>query len=154
MIRSAANAIACRPDEQKRLMVTADACTGTPARRLAMRATFSPCSASGIAQPRITSSISSGVDAGRAPQRFADDGGRHLVGPDRAQGAVRRLADGGAGGGNDYRVVHEKSVEQVAQRVAHLARLPVEQMVGAIDLDQLLRVLQLRVELAHQLAAR
>ena len=40
MMRSAANAIACRPDEQKRLMVTADAVTGMPARRLAMRATF------------------------------------------------------------------------------------------------------------------
>ena len=51
MIRSAANAIDCRPDEQKRLIVTAEALTGTPARRLAMRATFSPCSASGIAQP-------------------------------------------------------------------------------------------------------
>jgi hypothetical protein len=58
MIRSAANAIACRPDEQNRLIVVADALTGMPARRLAMRATFMPCSASGIAHPRITSSIS------------------------------------------------------------------------------------------------
>ena len=48
-----------------------------------------------------------GRDAGRAPQRFADDGGRHLVRPDGAQRAVRRLADGRANGGNDYRVVHE-----------------------------------------------
>src|SRR6476659_2625367 len=60
MIRSAANAIACSPDEQNRLMVTAEAEIGTPARRLDMRATFIPCSASGIAQPRITSSISDG----------------------------------------------------------------------------------------------
>jgi hypothetical protein len=58
--RSAAYAIACRPDEQKRLTVTAEAATGMPARRLAMRATFMPCSASGIAQPRITSSTSDG----------------------------------------------------------------------------------------------
>ena len=43
--------MAWRPDEQKRLTVTAEAVTGTPARRLAMRATFMPCSASGIAQP-------------------------------------------------------------------------------------------------------
>ena len=64
MIRSAAYAIACRPDEQKRLTVTADAVTGMPARRLAMRATFSPCSASGIAQPRITSSTSAGSSPG------------------------------------------------------------------------------------------
>jgi hypothetical protein len=58
MMRSAANAMDWRPDEQKRLTVTADASTGTPARRLAMRATLSPCSPSGIAHPRMTSSIS------------------------------------------------------------------------------------------------
>ena len=52
--------MAWSPDEQKRFTVTADAVTGTPARRLAMRATFSPCSASGIAQPRMTSSMSDG----------------------------------------------------------------------------------------------
>jgi len=57
---SAAEAIACRPDAQKRFMVTADASTGTPARRLAIRATLRPCSASGIAQPTITSSTSAG----------------------------------------------------------------------------------------------
>ena len=64
LMRSAAKAIACRPEEQKRLMVTAALSTGTPARRLAMRATFMPCSASGIAQPRMTSSISAGSSSG------------------------------------------------------------------------------------------
>ena len=58
MMRSAAKAIACNPDEQKRLIVTAEASIGMPALRLAIRATFSPCSASGIAQPMITSSTS------------------------------------------------------------------------------------------------
>ena len=52
--------MACRPDEQNRLTVIADASMGTPARRLAMRATFMPCSASGMAQPRMTSSTSPG----------------------------------------------------------------------------------------------
>jgi hypothetical protein len=56
--------MACSPDEQKRLIVTADALTGTPARRLAMRATLRPCSASGIAQPRMTSSTSDGCTPG------------------------------------------------------------------------------------------
>ena len=46
------------------MTVTADALTGIPARRLAMRATFMPCSASGIAQPMITSSISPGSSPG------------------------------------------------------------------------------------------
>jgi hypothetical protein len=60
IIRSAANAIDCSPDEQNRLIVTAEALTGTPARRLAMRATLRPCSASGMAHPIITSSMSDG----------------------------------------------------------------------------------------------
>ncbi len=51
-------------------MVMAEASTGSPARREAMRATFMPCSASGMAQPRMTSSISLGSSWGtrsRAP---------------------------------------------------------------------------------------
>ena len=39
-------------------MVSAETSTGSPARSEAMRATFIPCSASGMAQPRMTSSIS------------------------------------------------------------------------------------------------
>src|SRR5262249_51023614 len=57
-IRSALSAIACNPEEQNRLIVIADVSTGSPARSAAIRATFIPCSPSGIAQPRITSSIS------------------------------------------------------------------------------------------------
>jgi hypothetical protein len=57
-MRSAARAIDCKPEEQKRLMVIAEVSTGRPARSDAMRATFIPCSPSGMAQPRITSSIS------------------------------------------------------------------------------------------------
>ena len=53
MMRSAAIAIACKPEEQKRLMVSAETSTGSPARSEAMRATFIPCSASGMAQPRM-----------------------------------------------------------------------------------------------------
>ena len=64
LMRSAAKAIAWRPEEQKRLIVTAALSTGMPARKLAMRATFMPCSASGIAQPRMTSSISAGSSPG------------------------------------------------------------------------------------------
>src|SRR6266481_4283252 len=47
-MRSAASAMACRPEEQKRLMVIAEVSTGRPARRAAMRATFMPCSPSGM----------------------------------------------------------------------------------------------------------
>ena len=67
MMRSEARAIACRPEEQNRLMVIAEQVTGSPARSEAMRATLFPCSASGIAQPRITSSISPGSRPGTRP---------------------------------------------------------------------------------------
>src|SRR3989475_8709516 len=64
MMRSEAIAMAWRPEEQKRLMVIAEDSMGRPARRAAMRATFMPCSASGMAQPRMTSSISCGSKPG------------------------------------------------------------------------------------------
>src|SRR5207237_9599567 len=59
-------AIDCKPEEQKRLIVMALVSTGKPARIAAARATFMPCSASGIAQPMITASIS---DAGKRGTR-------------------------------------------------------------------------------------
>ena len=58
-MRSAASATACTPDEQNRLIVMPGTPFGKPARSEAMRATLNPCSASGIAQPTITSSIAS-----------------------------------------------------------------------------------------------
>ena len=63
-IRSAAMAIDCKPEEQNRLIVIAEISTGRPARSAALRATFIPASASGIAQPRMMSSISFGSSPG------------------------------------------------------------------------------------------
>ena len=57
-MRAAASATACRPDEQKRLMVMPGTVLGRPASSTPMRATFMPCSASGMAQPTITSAMS------------------------------------------------------------------------------------------------
>src|SRR5579859_4213717 len=57
-MRSATMAIDCTPDEQKRLTVMAATSSGRPAASAATRATFIPCSASGMAQPRTTSSTS------------------------------------------------------------------------------------------------
>src|ERR1017187_3073025 len=64
MISWAAMAMACRPDEQNRLMVVAAVVTGRPASMAAMRATFCPCAPCGCAQPRITSSTSRGSRCG------------------------------------------------------------------------------------------
>src|SRR5436305_7297143 len=60
MMRSAAKAMACSPDEQKRLIVTAEVSFGSPASHPAWRATFIPCSASGVAQPSTRSSTRDG----------------------------------------------------------------------------------------------
>src|SRR5215831_2431142 len=60
----AACATACRPEAQKRLTVTPAVSIGRPPRSAAMRATFRPCSPSGIAQPRTTSSTSAGDRVG------------------------------------------------------------------------------------------
>src|SRR6266550_8993911 len=67
-MRSLAMAIVCNPEEQKRLIVIALVSTGRPARIAAARATFIPCSASGIAQPMITSSISATLSPGTRPE--------------------------------------------------------------------------------------
>ena len=64
MMRSAAIAMDWRPEEQKRLIVIPGTDWGRPARRLTIRAMLWPCSASGNAQPRITSSISSAASPG------------------------------------------------------------------------------------------
>src|SRR5579863_6485915 len=89
-MRSAAIAMACSPDEQKRLMVMPGTESGRPARKLAMRAMFIPDSASGIAHPRITSSISSGAMAGCFSSR------RRMTMAARSSGRVLRRVPLGA----------------------------------------------------------
>ena len=63
-MRAAASATACRPEAQKRLTVTPATLCGSPASSSPMRATFMPCSASGMAQPAITSSMRAGSSPG------------------------------------------------------------------------------------------
>src|SRR5690349_3817162 len=58
MIRCAATAIVCSPDEQNRLIVMPAVVTGQPARMAICRAMLRPVAPSGLAQPMITSSIS------------------------------------------------------------------------------------------------
>ena len=58
MMRCAASAIVCRPDEQKRFTVMPDTVTGQPARKAIWRAMLAPVAPSGLAQPMMTSSTS------------------------------------------------------------------------------------------------
>src|SRR5229473_2902054 len=81
-MRSAASAMACRPDEQKRLMVMAEVSTGRPARSEAMRATFMPC-----AMPEGEQGMN--------------------VGARGAQRAFVGAADGSANGGDDDGFGHD-----------------------------------------------
>src|SRR3989475_8615471 len=64
--RCAASAMACMPEEQKRLTVMPAVVTGSPARSAAWRAMFWPVAPSGSAQPMTTSSTS----PGSIPARF------------------------------------------------------------------------------------
>ena len=66
MIFIAASATALRPLAQKRFTVMPGTDTGRPASSRPMRATFMPCSPSGIAQPTTTSPMSFRSKAGTA----------------------------------------------------------------------------------------
>src|SRR5260221_14462774 len=153
MMRSAANAIACSPDEQKRLTVTADALTGIPARRLAMRATFRPCSASGIAHPRITSSISPASIPGARLSASA------MAVAARSSGRVPRRTPCGAlpVGVRTAETITASCMtpslsQQIFDRVRDLAGLSIEDMIRAVDGDELLRLGRPRVELPQILS--
>ncbi|MCY1552086.1 hypothetical protein D9M68_884610 [compost metagenome] len=58
MMRCAAIAMVCRPDEQKRLTVMPEVVMGRPARNAIWRAMLAPVAPSGLAQPMMTSSTS------------------------------------------------------------------------------------------------
>ena len=60
MIRCAASAIVCSPEEQKRLTEMPAVVTGQPARSATCRATFMPAAPSKNVAPTMTSSTSAG----------------------------------------------------------------------------------------------
>src|SRR3982750_1385764 len=149
-IRSAAEAIDWSPEEQKRFIVTADALTGMPARRLAMPLKLSPCSASGIAQPRITSSTSAGSRPGTRASASL------ITAAAISSGRVNRSAPFGAlptgvRTAETMKASAMKVPQQILQRLADFGGVPVEEVIGHVDDDQLLRLRQLAVELPHVL---
>src|ERR1700682_2994469 len=119
-------------------MVTAEAVTGMPARRLAIRATFMRCSASGMAQPMITSSISPGSMPGARLNASA------IATAPSSSGRVPRSVPPGAL--PDAVLTAETMTasvieisQQVLDRVGDFRHFPVEQMVGGVDDDELFR---------------
>ncbi len=109
MIRSAAIAMDCKPDEQNRLTVIAETLTGNPARSEAIRARFIPCSASGVAQPMITSSMSSGLTP------FARASASLITSAARSSGRVARSVPFGA-----LPTAVRTELTSTASRMAHL----------------------------------
>src|SRR3954447_9525518 len=135
--------MACNPDEQNRFTVTADAVTGTPALRLAMRATFSPCSPSGIAHPRMTSSMSAASSPGArliASPITVDASSSGLV-PRRVPFGALPTAVRTADTITASFMTCPLSIpvaQQFLDRVRHLAHHAVEQVIGAVDDHQFL----------------
>src|SRR3954462_6793162 len=115
-----------------------------PARRLAIRATFMPCSASGIAQPMITSSTSAASIPGARLSASA------IAEAPSSSGRVPRSVPPGA---LPAAVLTAETItasfiipQQILDRVGDLRDLAVEQMIGGVDDDQFLRLGAARVE--------
>src|SRR5512139_2646963 len=140
--------MAWRPEEQKRLTVTAEASTGTPARRLAMRATLRPCSPSGMAQPITTSSMSAGTTPGArrsasAMTAAASSSGRTTLSvPFGALPTAVRVAETITASCMSGLPV----LEQVDDGITHERGLAVEQVRGVLEHAQLARLGELAVE--------
>src|SRR5919106_3980841 len=99
MMWLAASAMAFRPEEQKRLIVSPATLTGSPARIAATRAMLWPCAPCGWPQPRMTSSTSLASSCGVLPstsvmQCAARSDGRVMLNEPRCDLAsgVRELA--------------------------------------------------------------
>ena len=153
--------MASRLDAQNRLTVTADALTGRPgAQRRDARDVQALLGLRHRAADDDVVHIVGRIDARRARERFANDHRGQFVGPREAQSAGRRLADGGANGGDDDRrrgirfpridLVTSSCTtrlleiaEQIFQRFADFLRLALEQVRGAVDDDEFLRFLEL-----------
>ena len=157
-MRSAAIDTAFRPDEQNRLIVMPATLVGSPASSTPMRATFIPCSSSGIAQPTITSSTRFGVERrhlrrarssarARAACRAASCAA-HRAAPCRRRCASRRRCRRPA-------VVSAMAWPLVAQRLAGGERVrdPRLRLLAAQQLHEL-RPLQLEEPLLVDEAAR
>src|SRR5581483_11629582 len=110
-----------------------------------MRATFMPCSASGIAQPRVTSSTS---DAWTPGARFSASA---MTVAAISSGRVPRSVPFGAlpTGVRTAETITASCMpitQQILDRVGDLARLAVEQMIRGVDHDELLRFLRAGVQ--------
>ena len=101
-------AMASRPEAQRRLTVAPGISTGRPARRAAMRAMFQPCSPSGCAQPRMTSSMAALSRAGILSESAAHCSCGQIVGARGGERAFGGAANGRANGGDENGFGHEQ----------------------------------------------
>ena len=85
----AAMAMACRPDEQKRLTVVAAVETGSPASSADTRATFWPCDAVRLAATEDHVFDFVGVELRGLAKNVPDAMGGQVVGPRHVEGAAK-----------------------------------------------------------------
>ena len=106
MMRSAAMAIACRPEEQKRLMVIAETSTGNPARSDGDAGYVHPLLGfgRGAAEDHIFDFF--GIDLRHALQRALDGDGGQFIGTGSAERAFEGASHGRANGGGDDDFTH------------------------------------------------
>ncbi len=104
-MRPAASAIACRPEEQNRFTVIAEAVGGMPARKRRLPGDVAAGGALRVGATHHHVLHAGRVDAG-ALHRGADGVAAQVGAVGDVEGAPLRLADRGAGGGDDHGVGH------------------------------------------------
>ena len=113
MMRSAPWAIACKPDEQKRLMVMAETSTGQAGAQGGdagdVHALFG--FGHGAAEDDVLNFL--GIELGHALKRALDREGGEVIGTGGAQGSFVGFADRGTDGTDDYYFTHEKAPKLV-----------------------------------------
>ena len=108
-MRSAPWAIACKPDEQKRLMVMAEASTGQSGAQGGdagdVHALF------GLRHRAAEDDVLDllGIELGHALEGALDREGGEVIGTGGAQGSFVGFADRGSDGTDDYDFTHEKA---------------------------------------------
>ena len=139
LIRSAAKAIAWRPEAQNRLIGDGRCFHGKACAKARDACHVQPCSASGIAQPSMTSSISDPRSAGRRFSASRMTVSRQLVGPGPRNAPAGALPTGVRTADDDHGISPSKSCSRSSMASPTSLALAVEKMVRAVDDDQLFR---------------
>ena len=124
-------AMACKPEEQKRLIVAPATVTGRPARTAAIRATFVPCVPSGLAQPRDDVFDLVGSKLRHLAQHVLDGVSGQVVGPREIERAAETLGQRRSRAGDDNGFSHRSISTRGTARRDAAPRFEIELLHGA-----------------------